>query len=349
MSKLLETSVLIEIANGLPIAPTFFKSFFKSGPSELHPTRRLELSIQKGSTLVAPFSSATAKATPMSRVVSATSTVEIPNIRISMTTLPIHLLERSVGESPYSTVTPSQRADAEAMKNMELMDLYISNNEELQCSQALLTGKVLIIGDDVTAEVDYGRNPLHTFALVGGGLWSDPASKPSEAFDAAAQLIEDNAYLTADTCIMGTTAFRMFVSNPSVLLDLDNRRLDAGVLSVNSPRMPGAVYRGNMYGMAIWTYSKTYSSMPYLTTPSIGVSNPVVGQYMDATKVLFMSSDCDKRLHYAPVLDKKALIALRRFAKVYEQEDPSVEHMLMASAPLAANHNPDGTVLVTVL
>jgi hypothetical protein len=99
-----------------------------------------------------------------------------------------------------------------------------------------------------------------------------------------------------------------------------------------------------MYGMKIWTYAKTYT-----TVALDGFPTPAVSQYMDTSKVLFMSSQADMRLHYAPVLDMKALIPLRRFSKVYEQEDPSVEHMLMASAPLAANHNPDATVLVTVL
>jgi len=66
-------------------------------------------------------------------------------------------------------------------------------------------------------------------------------------------------------------------------------------------------------------------------------------------KVIVTSSKADARRHYGAIKDKKAgFAAVPRFPKIWDEEDPAAEFLMVQSAPLPAFHQIDAVVVLTV-
>ena len=65
-------------------------------------------------------------------------------------------------------------------------------------------------------------------------------------------------------------------------------------------------------------------------------------------KVWIGSTNAKNTRLYGAIKDLKALAAMPRFAKSWEEEDPSARYLMMQSAPLVALNQPDAFVSAVV-
>ena len=339
-----EPSVLADLSRRIKPPQSFLSQMFKSRPQDFHTSRRLELQLQTGGGVAAPYCRVTSAAIPMAGYDVTTRDVVVPHIRVKRSLAAVDALYQGAGEGVQSFYTPTQRAQMRLVEDMEILSNAIENAKEIQASQIVTTGKVVIKGHDIDAEIDYGRNPAHSFTLAGATRWNQATGVPSADFKNATRLISQNGLATCDMVIMGGDAFEAFISNPAVFKDLDNRRLDPG----STPRttlspVEGARYQGRIYGLDIWVYEQTLR-----TVNTEGLLNPTSVALIPQNMVVFMASLSDNRVHFAPVMEIDNCIAIDKFYKMVKHEDPSSRDLIMTSSPLMVPHNPDAFVAIQV-
>ena len=343
-TELFQTQTIAGLVTNLPRKPGFLSSFFSSKPQNIHPTDIVELHDKNDLSIAAPYCQMSAPATPFAFQGYSSSMVKIPHMRLSDNITAIDAMNRLAGEGINSALSPQQRAGILLMEKMENLFGAIDISIEAQAAQVFTTGKVVIKGADIDAEVDYQRNPLHNFTLTGAALWNTPTGTPSVQFDLADQLIRDNGRKTVTDVILGSGAFAALVSNVQTLNFLDNRRLDPGILALRPELYDGATYRGNLYGLNIWVYSNTYS-----TISPTGVVSPTRTAYIPNDSAVFFSSAAINEMHYAPVMELEGANAVARFAKTFVVQDPSSRVLVASSRPLAVTRNPNAFVTIKVI
>ena len=103
----------------------------------------------------------------------------------------------------------------------------------------------------------------------------------------------------------------------------------------------GVTYMGRIIelGLDIYTYTDWYldDQNSNTETAMVGASNVIIG-----------STRAQCSMGYGAIKDLKAMYAMPRFAKSWEEEDPSVRYLMTQSAPLPLFKQPDAFVCATV-
>jgi hypothetical protein len=201
--------------------------------------------------------------------------------------------------------------------------------EELMAVQALRTGTVTITGEGYgTRVLDFQRAAGLTKTLSGAALWSDAASNPLaalEAWSSEAQMTELGAPLT--TFIMEPAALALFrerlrVRGDTMLLDTSFR---GGASVAELGPLAGKVnYVGRFGAFEIWTYQDWYKDDAGTVVPFLA-SGDVIG-----------IGAAEGTRFYGAIQDFDNMIETEVYAKTYREDDPSVEYLLMQSAPVLA-------------
>lgn len=195
------------------------------------------------------------------------------------------LLNRMAGVDPHTAAHQgfASAIIAKMAQGFVLIDDMIRRSVELQASQILQTGKLLLTNKngDTTYELDFKPKATH-FPTVGTG-WDQANADPIGDLESLAKVIRSDGKVNPDMLIFGDIALRHFLANTKVKDALDNRRIDIGEIS---PRFAdsGATFYGlvwvGAYRFEIWLYPETFED------PQTG--NPV--EYVTPDKVIMLSS-----------------------------------------------------------
>jgi hypothetical protein len=337
--NMFEPRAMTRVVNTLFPPATFFLSTFFSGPAEEHTTEAVDIDIVKGSRRVAAYTRASAKSTPLAREKFSTASLKLPYIKLSRSLEAVQTLLRMPGENIYSQITPAQRAARQMVKDMKDLNDAIVRAEELQAAQAIIDAKVIIKGNEVDAEIDFGRDAALEFSatnpwdLATPGIWNFLRETTA--------LIFSKSGYTPNNIIMGKNALAAFIADEETLSMLDNSGIVAGQLNVNQPvtsPFPNARMFGSFGGFTFWEYYEVYND------PVTDVVTPLVPD----DYIVFTSPGMICVPHYGVIKDFGALIPLKRFSKSYKEEDPSQLTMIVQSSPAMINHTPDATAKVKV-
>ena len=307
-----------------------------------HVTDLIDIDLWKGQRRVAPYCKVSDKATPFDRIKGTTGAFKIPNIKLKRTIAPGDLLDRGVGEAVYSSKSPMQRGNEVMAQDLIDLDDAIARAEEIQCAQAVIDGKVVIKGTDIDAEVDMQRDAT---------LFLLPAALPSTGWTTANDILADLRFMrrrsfavsgrSPSTVIMGSAAAEVFLKNIQIADMLDNRRLDAGAVTLpNGVKLENIIFYGNVGGFDFYEYNELFDD------PN---NNNTVTNVMATDKVVLASMGSRCVAHYAPIMDMKSLMPERRFSKWVDLEDPSVRELIMQSRPLMVTEEPDAFVTADVI
>lgn len=323
---------------------TFFRNTILSN------TEFIDIDIEKGKRRVAVYVRPVQEGHIVETDGFSTKAYKAPYIKEKMQTVAGSLLKRTTGEMVYSTRTPLQRAQEKLNKELIELDEMHTRAEEIQCMQAMTTGIVTCKNEDGVAidAVDFGLDATHKLTLTGGALWNDSGFKKNALL---AQLrtwrkvIVKDSGINPDHLILGSDALDQFLA----VLDPDSAtvgnsassiRVDRGVIDpAFVPGTPGVIYWGYIKEVDLYVYS--YDEY-YLDGSTVTPLWPAKKVWMGSVNARF--DRC-----YAVIQDMDALYAVPRFPKQWREQDPSVDWLMLQSAPLMCPHQVDSFLCAQVL
>lgn len=254
---------------------------------------------------------------------------------------PSQLIERRAGEAYTGEMSISQRRDAVVVDMTRKFKNQIVRRWNWMAAQAALYSSVTISGENYpTVSIDFGRHADLTEVLTGTDAWDDAASNPIADLDAMNNRRMELSGYGSNGIIMGTDAWNAFSTHAKIANLLETRRGSTSVAEVGPGDGMPYQYRGRFGSVDVWTYAEIYEN-------DSGVSTP----FMDPRDVVSIATEGFQGTRcFGAILDKRAgWQSLDIFAKMYEQEDPSVEYLLMQSAPLMVPKNPNASYRMRVV
>jgi len=307
-------------------------------------TKNVDIDIFKGKRRVAPFVNPRMEGTNVTRIGFTTNSFQPPYVKPKISTEAGEFLQRLMGQHIYAPGDgPGERARKRLAEDITDLDDLITRREELMASQVLQTGIVTVDGEGVSDSIDFGIPASHIITLAGGDLWTAATSDPEQDLKDWSRIIAQDAGLTATDAILGHVAAENFFKNSEVKSKLDTRRIDLGLIR---PEMigNGATFLGrlNRAGLDLWTYDEWYI-------------DPVAGgaekEMIDDEKVIVLARSARMARHFGAIqdLDVEGLASVPRFPKSWRTDDPSVQWLMVQSAPLVTLHQPDAIVVADVI
>lgn len=248
---------------------------------------------------------------------------------------PSRAIPRRVGENFLGSLSLQERYDAIIADNVRRERLMIENRWDWMACQALVTGEVVVAGEDYpSVTVDFGRDGGLTTTLSGGALWTATTATPIADLQASRLKAFQLSKAPVNTVIFGLDAWAAFLDKShadvqdllNVLIRGNESLFNASNLNNGQPYN----YQGSMVGtggigrLDMWTYSNFYEG-------DDGVGVP----YMDPGTVVGIGDAVQGVQCFGAIMDRGAqLQALAMFPKMWDGDDPSVTFTMTQSAPL---------------
>lgn len=333
---------LLEVAKP---AHTFLKKMFFSNIHEFE-TEHVDIDISIGKRRLAPIVAPRFGSKTVERSGYSAKTYTPPQVAPDMITTAEDLLKRAAGETIYGAMSPDERAVAQLVKDMLEIEGMITRREEQMCSQALFTGQINVVGEGVNDVVQYWSqlNPAiqPKTSLANGSRWNQEGADIAKNLRDWRRFTVKNSGVAATDTILGTDAADAILSNPTLMKQLDTRRIDLGHIS---PELlpDGVTYLGSIKGTGIdlWAYDEWYLD------ESDDTEKPMV----PPKSVLLGSRNARTSMLYGCVVDPvEGSFAKSRVPVSYTQRKP-VEGRVLAvkSRPLPVIHQIYGFYVAEVL
>lgn len=239
---------------------------------------------------------------------------------------PSALIERQAGEAYTGSMSLAQRRDAVIVDMVRRYKNQIVRRWNWMAAQATLYGEVTVAGDNYpTVVVNFGRHADQTEVLTGTDAWTNSASDPQGDLDRMNTQTHQLSGYSISGVIMGTQAWSAYIGHESTKDLLETRRGSTSTAETGPGNGLPVQYKGKFGDFDVWVYNELYED-------DAGASQP----FMDPRDVVGVSAAGFEGVRcFGAIMDKRAgYQSLDIFTKVYEQEDPSVEYLLMQSAPL---------------
>ena len=249
---------------------------------------------------------------------------------------PERVLKRRPGEPLGGQMSPGSRRNAIIADNLATERRQIQRRLEWMAAQGLLTGKVLVSGEDYPeVEVDFQRDAGNTVTLVGTAKWSDTANAvPVEDLETWSDLAE----APVTDYIMGSAAFKNFIKFQAVKDLMDTRRGSESKLELGPDNAQWVSFKGWCGSFRIWVYKGYYKD-------DAGAKQ----LYIPTNKVVGASVAVEGVRAFGAILDGTAgYQAMDVFPKNWVNDDPAVEYTMSQSGPLMIPKNSNASVAATV-
>lgn len=321
--------------NQIKTPPRFLQTMI-FGERNTNASDHVDVEVEIGGKKILPFVSPVEGGTVISKLGREIRSIRTPRIRPKKPFSAEELLTtRGVGQPFYGSGGDIQAYRREKL-GKELQDLKnrVDVTVEWMCAQAL-TGTLSVSQDNLEFSVDYGIPAANKVA-------------PTVAWDATSgtidiignletynDLILEEVGFGADLLILGKNAWAAMRADSTVLSALDNRRLEAGAVSLDI----NAQRKGNLGGLEIYRYGMKY------TDRSGSAANFVADDY-----IIMVARQARFSVEFGQIIDLKAGAQLvsEYFSKSWEVDDPSGIWMLAESRPLPVPWQPGAIVYAKV-
>ncbi|MBP1926853.1 hypothetical protein J2Z76_002723 [Sedimentibacter acidaminivorans] len=293
-------------------------------------TETVEIDIVKGDRQVAPFVHPIIGGKVMVNKGYQTNSYKPPLVAPEKIITAKDLNDRLAGENPYETTSAEDRNAKKTAEYLELLEDSITRREELMCSQAIFEGKVVVKGEGLDEEINFGFTNNATIATK----WSIDGSNPIADLEAMYSLVQTNGMTNPGICIMANNVANAFINHKLVkeVLDIKNYQL-AKIEPKTLPNGTRYIGRLSLLDLDIYTYSGMY------TDDWTGAS-PVTKKFVPDNKVALLPIDANFSLAYGAVEiadDKTEQIYLaegRRIPDIYVERKPVRKILNLSSRPL---------------
>lgn len=341
--------ILDQVVRIIPSTGGFFRNTFFTRRVAREGTK-FDVDFYKGKRRISPFVNPKSAAKTIGKIGYRTDTFETPLLKPKDVTTIEDLSVRLVGEAVYgSGVTREERALAMLTEKLtEFNDMNL-RREEWMAAQAMLTGKIPVIGEGVDYEIDFEFTNKEI--LSGDDRWSDPDSDPLADIEGWIIECRQNGYRTPNIGLMARDAYQAFIRHPKVreVLDLKNM-----TIAVIQPSMlsENVSYGGTIaqWNLCIYIYDEWY--IDDWTDPEAPVEKPLVPN----GTVLLASTNAKTTIFYGEITfaDESSPSKFRsyiteRAAQTWIQKDPAARFLELQSRPLPVPHEVDSWYVATVL
>lgn len=245
---------------------------------------------------------------------------------------PKHVFNRRPGEAMSAPLTPAQRYQATVVDIARRQKERLYRRLELMAANFLLAGTYTMTGTDISVEVDFARAAGNTKTLTTTARWLDANTSVSPIDDLEAWL--NLCTQPIRTVVMGAAAWRAFKRDPKfdklVHIDILTKGNSGLVYGPQQATYEGATYRGTLTGsgIAIWTYTKTY------TDPASGAET----LYIPTDTVLGIPESQYGWQCFGAIWDDAAnYMGMPYFYKNWSEQDPGIPYVMLQSAPMLAH------------
>jgi hypothetical protein len=251
---------------------------------------------------------------------------------------PSRMIKRMPGEGIGGVLSTEQRRDAIVTDITLDQRNKISRRLEWMAAQVLLTGKVVVEGDDYpTVEVDFKRDAANTITKTGAGAWGAAGVSPVDQLEEFAHKAE--APIT--TVVMGKTAWKHLRAdlkgdNKDLL---DTRRGSRSQMELGPSAGMDVSYKGTLGSdMEIWVYTGQYDDADGNKKTFIGDNQVILG-----------SPAIEGVRAFGAILTPGAgYKAMEYYPRHWVGQDVEMEFIETQSAPLIIPARPDASVCATV-
>lgn len=236
-------------------------------------------------------------------------------------------LKRAVGEQIGGALSTGQREQLHLAQQVEDMLKMLTRREEVMAVEALLTGKVVVAGDEYpSVTVDFGRDAALTpTALASTARWGESAADPLANLRTWSGLVQQKSGVYPRDVIMDATTLAKFLAHADVKARLDQRHTTNVAMAVDASDDEGLAFIGTIDGYRIWSYSGWY------VDPATGTE----GTILPAGKVIMTSAQVEGVRAYGAIIDPEAgYTATRYHIKSWTEKDPARRLIMLQSAPL---------------
>lgn len=329
------------LLQNMPVKRFFTERFFAE---EIHGTEKVDIDIVKGTQKIAPYVGKLAEASTSLRGNFVTKSFPTHNIAIKRPTNAVDMFKRQPGGDVMyidGPSNPSERAAALLARDQAELANMVQRTIEKYAADALLDGEIAIKDENGNTldTINFGRDASHTLSTSDiTAVWNNGSAKIVKDLNDMAALVARDAGITATDAVLGADAADAFMEDSKVQKILDIRNVDSGTVKLDLKANGGYRFLGYIGGLRIWRYDEVWNN------------NGTITPIMPAKKVLVLGDSLRATVHYGLINDVKGgQFATKMFSKTWEQDDPSIQWLLVRSAPLPVVEQADGVVCATVL
>ena len=335
------TNALIGVVEGLKTPnPALLERYFPTVTQD--ESEEIHFDVIDAKRRIAPFVSPVREGKIVESLGRSVKTFRPAYIKDKRVFDPSKPFKRAAGEQIGGSLSAAERRDAYVATEMQDQINMVARRMEVMASELIRTGKVTVEGEGYPrAVVDYGRAAALTpAALAGTDLWSDPTSTPLDDLQDWHDIALKESGAPVPDAIMGVTAWKNFRKHGEVKSRLDTARVRNNGLDVGAQLTEGLTYRGEIDGFNIFTYAGWY------VDPVTNVETEIW-----PTDVVALTSALLEGVRaFGAIRDGKAgFRAMPYFPKLWEQDDPAVEYLMMQSAPLLVPLRVNASIAVDVV
>ena len=335
------TVVLSNVVAYLPQAQSFLLDrYFQREQRSL--TEQIAFDVEAGARRMAPFVSPLVQGKVVTSKGYSTQTLAPAYVKDKRVFDPTRALKRTIGEQIGGDITPIERTQINLRTELADQVQLITRRLEWMAAQALLAGKVTIVGESYPAVVvDFGRNASHTIVKAAGSKWSDANVNPLNDLQdwALGLILKDSGAMSRDV-IMTVDVWEVFRENAFVQKRWNSLNTNRADIALNAAVEAGGVYMGSIDSFNIFVYADWY------VDPVDGVEKAM----LPAGTVILAGASVEGVRAFGAIRDETAgYQPLPYYPKSWVENDPAVRYLLMQSAPLTYPQRPNATLTATVL
>jgi hypothetical protein len=331
----------------LPQTHTFFRdTFFSTTKPEY--TEKIRVDFVKGKRKIAPFVNIKDKAGVIEKRGYITDEFETPVIKIKDVTTIEDMLKRLPGELlQNSGLTPYDRGIQLMAEQLVDFEDMIARREEWMCVQAMMEGKIPVVGEGVNYEIDFGFTNKSTVAT----LWNKEGARPHADLQTAVLACKQKGYRTPNICIMERSAYNAFIEGIKNDDYFKNQKDIFDVITVKPERRSDAVtFVGRLRDPDLDLYVYDEWFIDDWSDPA----HPVEKSLMPKGKILLASTTARYSLYYGlmmftdPATGNFRQVVGTRAADSWIQKDPDARFLTLNARPLPVPHEVDSWYVLTV-
>lgn len=262
------TARLIQAVEGINPASSFLRdTYFPSGAADVFNTEQVLVEYKDGDRRLAPVVTPHQNGYPMTRTGTTMDAYTPPTVAPKRPITLDDVTKRGFGEALFGSVSPQQRAQLLAMRDLDELDRAVTRREEWMCAQVMTENGVTLdqLADDdesgIPAEVKYYDEASNPAAVSVTTKWDAAgATILADMADMVLKLTREG--LPAQDFVCAPDVADAIVNDEAVQRMLDNRRYDLGEVA---PRVeaPGAslmcVLNVRGHNIRVISYDEVYT------------------------------------------------------------------------------------------
>ena len=345
-----EPRTMMGVIRKLPPVHTFFRSTFFSH-EKTFVTKSVDMDYKKGARKLAPFVSREIGGKIIPNTGYTTETYTPPFIAPDKVTTIDDILDRQPGESLYSGRTPAQRAVIQMSEDFTDLREMILRREEWMCAQAMLTGKIVVLGEGVKDTIDFRFTNLLDISKDAKRKWKGGTAQNKYAdLKAWHEKVQKEGFTNCNVCIMASDVVTEFLVDEQIqkLLDVKNY-----ALAVIKPTQKenNVTYIGTIHelGLDLYQYNEWY--VDDWTDPA----NPVELPMVPAGTLMMASTNARFSMYYGAIhilnqrTEKWETVAGKYVPDTFIKKRPDRRFLSLQSAPVPVPHEVDSWITVKVM